>query len=341
MNSTGVAAQFGPWSAIRGKFTELSRKYHFKSLAGLGTETKIELRCRLSVEDDGAIRPFIYLNVRPNFVEETKLVCAMFAPSDDLLGHEILLAKVEPAATGVTFIVFDIADGEKLLSVLMLGRQITLRLIDPDARDSIAIFLLENDITFRREYEALKRQVDPAKRTGRVDFSEWSTDRPGLVARKYTYSQINGIRDFELEVHFDIQAGLSIYTFVNFLFSDLDLPREMSVRVSLHPMDGSGPAAVMTMRGTPSGRGAVLNLANPDDVRECLKVFFEGKGMSFEVDTISGEKLIRLPLPNDDTFQAAYRASYEKVRPADGANFKGEDAFIGRLNRFFRGLSGR
>jgi len=172
-----------------------------------------------------------------------------------------------------------------------------------------------------------------------VDFSEWYTDRPGLVARKYTYSQMAGARDTELEVHFDIEAGLSIFTFVSFLISDLDLPHETPVCVTLRPMDGGGPEAVMKINATPKGRGAVLGLAGPDDVRQCLKVFFEGKGMHFEVDSASGEKLIRLPLPNDGAFKDAYIASYEKVRAADDANFP--DGFMGRLNRFLGDLPGR
>jgi len=43
----------------------------------------------------------------------------------------------------------------------------------------------------------------------RVDFSTWYADQSGLVARKYSYSQVEGIRDFDLEVHFNIEAGLS------------------------------------------------------------------------------------------------------------------------------------
>jgi len=293
----------------------------------------------LVVEEDRAVGPFIYLVVKPYFLEKTGYVCAIFAPSDDLLSYEILTARVEAATTGVNFIVFDIADGEKLLSVLMLGTQITLRLIG--SRDSIAFFPLENDGTFRDEFEALKSslQEEPEMGRMRVDFSEWYTDRPGLVARKYTYSQMVGARDTELEVHFDIQAGLSIFTFVSFLISDLDLPHEVPVRVTLRPMDGGGPEAVMKTMGKPKGRGAVLGLAGPDDVRQCLKVFFQGKGMHFEVDSADGETLIRLPLPNDDAFQAAYRESYERVRAADEANFP--DGVMGRLNRFMRDLPGR
>jgi len=168
--------------------------------------------------------------------------------------------------------------------------------------------------------------------TMRVDFSEWYTDRPGLVARKYTYSQMGNTRETELEVHFDIQSGVSVHSFVTFFVSDLDLPKEISVRVSLRPMDNSGSNVIMNMIGRPDGSGAVLGLMSRNDAEQCLKLFFEGKSMHFEVDTADGEKLIRLPLPNDSAFQTAYKASYEKVRAADGLS--GADQLLGRIDRF-------
>lgn len=70
------------------------------------------------------------------------------------------------------------------------------------------------------------------------------------VGGVYKYSHMAGTRDFEMEVHFDIQAGLAVYTFVTFLFSDLDLPPgETTLRGSLRPMDGSELIAMMSMVG--------------------------------------------------------------------------------------------
>ena len=85
----------------------------------------------------------------------------------------------------------------------------------------------------------------------RVDFSDWYT-RPGLVARKYTYSQMGSTRDTELEVHFSIQAGFLCNTFASFIINDLDLTQETSLRGSLRPMDDSGPVVSMTMMGRPN-----------------------------------------------------------------------------------------
>ena len=162
-----ILVDFGPWEIMRGKFAELNREYNFTNLGGLGTKTKIDLRCRLTLEDkpttdsySGArsqrkLVPFVYLVVDPYLLEQTKIVVAFFAPSDDLVGYKALTAKVEAGATGINFIVFDIADGEHLLDILMLGRQITLRLIVPPA-DSIAAVPLENDGSFRVVFEQLK-----------------------------------------------------------------------------------------------------------------------------------------------------------------------------------------
>jgi hypothetical protein len=127
---------------------------------------------------------------------------------------------------------------------------------------------------------------------------------------------MSNARDTELEVHFDIQAGVGIFTFVHFLISNLDFPREMPVRVSLEPMDGNGPNALLKMMGRPDGEGAVFGLASREDTQQCLKVFLEWKEMHFWVDTDAGEKLVMLPFPNNRSFEAAFRTSYEQVQAA-------------------------
>lgn len=154
----------------------------------------------------------------------------------------------------------------------------------------------------------------------RVDFSEWYT-RPGFVARKYTYSQMGDTRDTELEVHFNIQAGLSVFTFVNFIISDLDLTSETALRGSLRPMDGSGPKVILNMMGRPDGaRNVVMGVSGRDDAGRCLRAFLDGKNMHFEIDTSDGEPLIRLPLRNDGVFETLYREARDKVQATDDAS---------------------
>jgi hypothetical protein len=154
----------------------------------------------------------------------------------------------------------------------------------------------------------------------RVDFSEWNVDRANLVARKYTYSQMRDARDCDLEVHFDIQAGMSIFTFVTFLISELDLPQEAPVRVTLRRMDGNSPRVSMAMIGRPDGHsGAVVGVANPNDVRDCVALFLHGKDLHFELDSSDGEMLARLPLPNDETFGPAYNKILASVKEVDDA----------------------
>lgn len=107
----------------------------------------------------------------------------------------------------------------------------------------------------------------------RVDFSEWHK-QPGLVARQYKYAEMSDARDFELEVHFDIQPAFIVHTFLSFLISDLDLPQEMSLRGALEPMDGSAPRISFGMMGRPDGRGGavmgILVTTINDNVWECF-----------------------------------------------------------------------
>jgi RNA polymerase-interacting CarD/CdnL/TRCF family regulator len=151
----------------------------------------------------------------------------------------------------------------------------------------------------------------------RVDFSDWHK-RLGLVARKYTYSKMGSARDTELEVHFDIQAGLATFTFPSFIINDLDLTRETSLRGTLRPMDDSGPEVSLTLMGRPDGEGgAVMTVFGREDQARCLKSFLDGKHMHFGVDASDGEKLIRLPLPNDAVFQTVYREVLDRVQTAN------------------------
>ena len=176
----------------------------------------------------------------------------------------------------------------------------------------------------------------------RVDFSKWYTDQPGRVARKYIYSHMDGLRDFDIEVHFDIEAGVSICTFVNIFISEIDLPYEMPLWGSLSLMEDSGTRAAMAMIGRPDGQsGAVINIPSRDDVDRCLELFLQGTDLSIDVETTGGEKLVQLPIPNDQEFQSAFSSSYERVRRADDAEFEGSDALMGRLDRFMRQMSGR
>jgi hypothetical protein len=151
----------------------------------------------------------------------------------------------------------------------------------------------------------------------RVDFSEWYTAQPGLVARRYTYSQLKGARDFDLEIRFNIQAGLSIYTFINLLIHCFDLPQERVLIAALSPTEDRTARVPMAMIGTPYGEsGAVLNIPSRDDVAKCLQLFHEGRDLCLEIEGTDGERLAMLPLPNDHAFAAAYRGNCDRVRSA-------------------------
>jgi hypothetical protein len=150
-----VSVNFSSWNIVRG---ELIRVYGFKNLSGPGTETKIELRCRLIFEGNKA-RTFVHLLVKPHFEEGSKSVASVFAPTDELDGYKVLIARVEAAETGINFVTFDIGDGEHLVNVLKLGREITIKLAEFESnrlRYVFANLALPNDTTFSDRYDFFK-----------------------------------------------------------------------------------------------------------------------------------------------------------------------------------------
>jgi hypothetical protein len=149
-----VSVNFSAWNIVRG---ELIRVYVLKNLSEPGTETKIELRCRLLVEEN-KVRPFVHLLVKPRFSDQSKSVASVFAPSDDLDAHKVLVARVE-TDTSVNFVTFDSGDGELLVDVLKLGREVTIKLAEFDSnrlRCVISQLTLPNDATFSDRYDFFK-----------------------------------------------------------------------------------------------------------------------------------------------------------------------------------------
>jgi hypothetical protein len=150
-----ISVNFSSWNIVRG---ELIRVYGFKNLSGPGTETKIELRCRLIFEGHN-VRTFVHLLVKPHFEERGKSVASVFAPSDDLDGYKVLIARVEAAETGISFVTFDLGDGEHLVNVLKLGREITIKLAEFESnklRYVLEHLALPNDATFSDRYDFFK-----------------------------------------------------------------------------------------------------------------------------------------------------------------------------------------
>ena len=150
-----ISVNFSSWTIVRG---ELIRVYGFKNLSGPDTETKIELRCRLIFEGN-KVRTFVHLLVKPHFVERSKSVASVFAPSDDLDGYKVLIARVEAAETDINFVTFDIGDGEHLVNVLKLGREITIKFAEFESnrlKYVLGHLALPNDATFSDRYDFFK-----------------------------------------------------------------------------------------------------------------------------------------------------------------------------------------
>jgi hypothetical protein len=150
-----ISVDFSSWNIVRG---ELIRVYGFKNLSGADTETKVELRCRLIFEGN-KVRTFVHLLVKPDFAERGRSVASVFAPSDDLDGYKVLIARVEAAESGINFVAFDIGDGEHLVNVLKLGREITIKLAESESNRLRYVFshlALPNDATFSDRYDFFK-----------------------------------------------------------------------------------------------------------------------------------------------------------------------------------------
>ena len=96
--------------------------------------------------------PLVHLLVKPFFSKYSKSVASVFAPSDDLDDYKILIVRVQAADAGVNFVTYDIGDGDHLMRVLKLGRQITVQLAESESnqlRYVIPHLALPNDVTFR------------------------------------------------------------------------------------------------------------------------------------------------------------------------------------------------
>jgi hypothetical protein len=154
-NETEVSVKFSSWNIVRG---ELIRVYVLTNLNGPSGELKVELRCRLITEGT-QVMPLVHLLVKPFFSKHSKSVASVFAPSDDLDDYKILIARVQAADAGVNFVTYDIGDGDYLVRVLKLGRQITVQLAESESnqlRYVIPHLALPNDVTFLDRYDFLK-----------------------------------------------------------------------------------------------------------------------------------------------------------------------------------------
>lgn len=173
MSGSRITVDYTAWEGEVGKFNELGRRYDFKNLGGPGTQTCVDLRCRLNIEDGPTsrwswnkrgVKPFVYLVIDPYLLEQTKTCTAIFGPVDDLVNYKILTARVEAAATGVSFVVFDVSDAEHIVNMLLLGRPLSLNLITQEG-ESIGRIPLFNDMSFKAEYESFRSKLlnEPAK----------------------------------------------------------------------------------------------------------------------------------------------------------------------------------
>ncbi|MGE3145125.1 MAG: hypothetical protein AB7K35_06030 [Pseudorhodoplanes sp.] len=172
----------------------------------------------------------------------------------------------------------------------------------------------------------------------RVDFSAWHV-RHGFAARRFSYSKLSGnARDFDLEVHFDIQAGLSVVTTVSFLFSDLELTSQQALTAVLRPLNGVGKHYQVDMIGGPAARGVAMTAIGSESNLNALSAFREGKDLELELRASDGELLAKLPLPNNLEFRSVYSEASQGIEPVDIFSLieQRPQGLLSRVKNFFR-----
>jgi hypothetical protein len=136
------------------------------------------LNCTVDWIAQRTIRPFVYLVFQPYLLEGTHGVPVIIAPTGELKNYKVIAAKLEKSANApISFLVFDISDGEHVVNIIKRGKEITLIILPgqgmppfewikavfegdvPPAEEVIAYFPLANDATFVTEYDVFYRKV--------------------------------------------------------------------------------------------------------------------------------------------------------------------------------------
>ena len=152
-----ITVDYSPWENVT-RPDEIVRAYLFGGLDGPDSRTQFEIRCNLArVGRDRHLQPAIYFAICPRLFENTGYISAMFAPSNRTLDYKILNLKIELAATSSNLLFVAEDDMDQCLDALMLGEQLTFRLMNQDGQ--VAFFPLENDASFGAVYRELAQQI--------------------------------------------------------------------------------------------------------------------------------------------------------------------------------------
>ena len=158
-SAPSITVEYGPWRTAGGQHMEIRRAYVFSGMAGPSGTLTVEIRCRLELSADagGGLTPFLYFHLAPAVLTQDGELFAQFSPSstpDD----EVFLVRVEAVASNANFVLVDDFHSKDCINVLMLGRQITLRLyLDESRQERLLSVPLENDQQFNEAYSELRR----------------------------------------------------------------------------------------------------------------------------------------------------------------------------------------
>lgn len=212
MNKSRREVIYGPWERDAKKHNEIRRAYKFKNFAGPGSISNVTLRCRLTLKET-VIEPFVYLVFDPYLVEQTVTGAAIFGLSDELLDSRVLPVKVEAAATGISFVLFDASDSPYLVDLLLRGCELHLNLITE--HESIAKLPLHNDETFSVEYGSLEAALS--------DGCKVIPSRTGFSVNEFVVYPAHGVGQI-LAIEEQGIAGAKLELFViNFIKDNMTL----------------------------------------------------------------------------------------------------------------------
>ena len=137
--------------------------------------------------------------------------------------------------------------------------------------------------------------------------------RGNEVRRKYQINRSDGSDPIIFEIHCTLSKGaLLIDMFVNFLLHPGPIQRECMLKGSL-TAEGQSPESFSFLVGPAAGGSTIINVSGRQDVNRCYRLFASGKNLTFQLLSDAGQVIVRLSLPNDDSFRKEYDGAYKSA----------------------------
>lgn len=165
INNQTVFAEANPWALVNnGSGEQLARFYTFIGLFGPTSKTSLRLFFRLHVTETmgwfsakKTAQNDTSVVIIPAITQQTVFTPALFGLASDLAAYKVLTVRLDSREAGTLF-TFDQEDQNHLLNLLLLGDDLTLRLIETGAPPRFS-FHLYNDPSFREAYLSYRKRL--------------------------------------------------------------------------------------------------------------------------------------------------------------------------------------